>query len=236
MEDQMKHAFLLVFGLSCAFAQEQHEHDGGPRRAPGGPMRSPAMRVLDIDKDGALSATEIQQAAANLAKLDQNQDGKLTEDELRPAGGPAQANREGGRGPGQRRDLVGMLMQFDKDGDGSVSKAEVPERMQGIFDRADANTDGLLTRDELTQASEKQQSVAAGRSGGGGMMMRFDPVLRALDANQDGSLTSEEWNSAPAALAKLDKNTDGQLTIDELRPNFERNGQQRRRRPGQERQ
>jgi Ca2+-binding EF-hand superfamily protein len=197
------------------------------------------MRVLDGDKDGVLSAIEIQQAAVNLAKLDQNQDGKLTEDELRSAGGPpSQANRE----PGQRRpDLVGMLMQFDKDGDGNLSKTEVPERMQGVFARADANTDGIITREELTQASEKQSGGPGrggmmGRGGGGGrMMMRFDPVLRALDADQDGSITSEEWNSAPAALAKLDKNTDGQLTADELRPNFERNGQQRRR-PGQERQ
>lgn len=202
-------------------------------------MRSPAMRVLDLDKDGVISAAEIQQAAANLAKLDKNQDGKLTEDELRPAGGPPrQGQREGEAAPNYRTALVEALMKYDKDGNGSLSKAEVPERLLGLFARTDANTDGIITREELTQAAEKQDdSPAAGGGrggmmgrGGGGMMMRFDPVLRALDANQDGSITSEEWNAAPAALAKLDKNADGQLTADELRPALERNG--RGRRPG----
>ncbi len=51
----------------------------------------PVLAALDADKNGEISAEEIDNAAAALKKLDKNGDGKLTEDELRP-------NFPGGRG------------------------------------------------------------------------------------------------------------------------------------------
>ncbi|MCE9608121.1 MAG: hypothetical protein K8U03_24815 [Planctomycetia bacterium] len=57
----------------------------GPPRGPGG--RSQLMEALDADKDGKLSAEEIKNASAALAQLDKNQDGILTEDEIRPGQG-----------------------------------------------------------------------------------------------------------------------------------------------------
>ena len=44
----------------------------------------PAMDVLDRDKNGEISAREIEEAAARLKSLDRNNDGKLDEVELRP--------------------------------------------------------------------------------------------------------------------------------------------------------
>jgi Ca2+-binding EF-hand superfamily protein len=52
--------------------------------------------------------------------------------------------------------------------------------------------------------------------------MRFDPILAALDANHDGTISAAEIANAPAALKALDKNGDGQLTEDEVRPAFGR--------------
>jgi Ca2+-binding EF-hand superfamily protein len=231
---------LLLCGLT-ALAQEQHD---GPRRGfgregggPGGRgpmMMSPSMRILDADGDGVISAAEIQQAAARFAKLDADGDGRLTEAEIRPAfGGPRREGGGPGGGPGgpggaSPEDTVSMMMQFDKNGDGMLQKSEVPERMQGIFARGDANQDGVLTRDELLQTAQKQsQQASASRGGGGerrgpggGGMMRFDPVMRALDTDEDGVISAAEWSKAPQVLAKFDKNGDGQLTPDELRPNF----------------
>lgn len=87
--------------------------NGGSNRGPGGPgdgrprMASPLMEALDTNHDGTLDAGEIKNAAVALLKLDKNGDGKLTQEELRPArppggrggpggpGGPEGQNREG---------------------------------------------------------------------------------------------------------------------------------------------
>ena len=47
-------------------------------------------------------------------------------------------------------------MAFDANGDGKLSKAELPERFQGIFDRADENNDGFLTADEIRKVAAAQ--------------------------------------------------------------------------------
>jgi len=43
---------------------------------------NPLMSVLDADKDGVLSANEIENAGTALKSLDKNGDGKLTRDEM----------------------------------------------------------------------------------------------------------------------------------------------------------
>lgn len=81
---------------------QQPGEPGGPRggeRGPGQngrPTGNPIVGAIDKDKNGELSAEEIQAAAAALLTLDRNSDGKLTQDELRPQGGPG----NGPQGPG----------------------------------------------------------------------------------------------------------------------------------------
>jgi Ca2+-binding EF-hand superfamily protein len=122
---------------------------GGERRGPGGFLRRlPMMQALDLNKDGELGADEIAKASASLITLDKNKDGKLTEDELRPSMG-------GGPNPGPTSaELVARLLEFDANKDGKLSKSEAPGRLQGIFERADTNRDGFLTREELTKYAE----------------------------------------------------------------------------------
>jgi Ca2+-binding EF-hand superfamily protein len=110
-------------------------------------------------------------------------------------------------------DLLETLFSFDKNKDGKLSKEEVPERMQGIFARADADKDGFLTREELIKETAGGQGE---RRGPGGPPM--DPLLRALDEDQDGVLSEAEIAGASAALKALDKNCDGILSGEELRP------------------
>jgi predicted O-methyltransferase YrrM len=77
----------------------------------------PLMIALDTDRDGEISADEIDSAPTVLKKLDRNQDGKLTPDELMPEGGPGFGRQgrggfgrqgEGGFGPGGRFGGPGM--------------------------------------------------------------------------------------------------------------------------------
>ncbi len=61
---------------------------GGPGFGPPGGGGSPIMRALDTDRDRVLSPAELKNAATVLKRLDLNNDGSLTPDELRPQGGP----------------------------------------------------------------------------------------------------------------------------------------------------
>ncbi len=48
--------------------------------------------------------------------------------------------------------------------------------------------------------------------------MKFIPVTRTLDTDQNGELSAEEIANATASLLKLDSNGDGILTAEELLP------------------
>lgn len=216
----------------------------GPNR---GMMRSPAFEALDADHDGVISSSELANAATALKSLDKNGDGKLSEDEVRPQmpgrGRGDGARGEGGRGgqggePGETPpptpdEMVKTLMAFDKNGDGQLTRDELPERMLGLFDRADTDHNGILTADEIRKAAQSAAAPAArgggenrgpgGRESGRGnpgSFMRLDPILAALDTNGDGEISAEELAAAPQSLKKLDTNGDGQLSADEVRLNI----------------
>lgn len=153
----------MVSAQAPAGGQGERPREGGPggpggerRGGPGGFLRRiPVMMALDQNKDGELTADEIAKASTSLLTLDKNKDGKLGEDELRP-------NMEGGpNNAPSAAELVTRLLEFDTNKDGKLSKAEAPGRLQGIFERADENRDGFLTRDELTKYAESQAARPA---------------------------------------------------------------------------
>ena len=49
-------------------------------------------------------------------------------------------------------------------------------------------------------------------------MMRRMPVLRALDKDQDGTISSDEIDQAPTLLRRADRNRDGVISREEMRP------------------
>ncbi len=91
--------------------------EGGPG-APGGPrgqqMTPPLFAALDANKDGMLDADEIKNAAAALAKLDKNGDGKITPEEMRPARGGGERPKAGEDG----REAAGPRGQRDPGAEG----------------------------------------------------------------------------------------------------------------------
>jgi len=234
----------LFAGLGIASAQEGR----GPGRGRGGP--NVAFTLLDANSDGVLDETEIAAAPAALAKLDKDGDGQITSDEVRQA--MPQGRGRGGFGPGRGRgeqqenanadvveETVKTLMAFDENGDGKLSKAELPERYQGIFERGDADHDGFLTPDEIRKVAAAQATSAGpggrdgggregdgGRAGEGGRggprgdmnFIRFDPILAAIDTNGDGILSADEIRNSADAIRKLDKNGDGKVSRDEVTP------------------
>ena len=102
------------------------------------------------------------------------------------------------------------LMAFDKNRDGKLTKAEVPERMQGMFERADANHDGVLTADEIKAAAAAQPQPAgepapAAKAGAARAAARAarrrDALFSALDKDGDGTLSADEIAGAAARAA-----------------------------------
>jgi hypothetical protein len=161
-------AFMLAVTISI-HAQEarpggQPEGERGERGGERGGFqrRDPLLSALDANGDNVIDAKEIAGAADALKKLDKNNDGKITQDELRPAipqRGPMQAG-------GNSEEMVTRLMQFDKNADGKLSKDELPERMQNMMEKGDLNKDGFLDKDEIRKVAQSQAAAAPARRGG----------------------------------------------------------------------
>ena len=110
-------------------------------------------------------------------------------------------------------------MSFDKNKDGKLSKAEVPERQQGLFERGDTDKNGVLDAAELKKVTADQAAAppAPPRAPRGGFAA-IDLASIALDADHNGEISAEEISNAATTLKTLDKNTDGFITEDEAKP------------------
>jgi len=114
-------------------------------------LRNPLMAVLDLNRDGSLSKDEIDNASASLRALDKNRDGRIDATELRPVGQPNRLEPTPETTAEKEPQLSGftrLIMESDKNKDGKVTKAELPENMRRIFENADANHDGFISVEE----------------------------------------------------------------------------------------
>lgn len=65
-------------------------------------------------------------------------------------------------------DLVERLMSYDKNGDGKITRDELPERMHALIEQGDRNGDGALDREEIKRLVERSQPFGPPRGGPGG--------------------------------------------------------------------
>ena len=123
----------------------ERDPDGGRRAGtfPGRGRGGMAARLLDRDAngDGRISRDEVPERMERIfGRLDANGDGFIDEDELE-----GMASR-----PRMQR-----FLESDEDGDGRLSRDELPERMRQRFERMDANGDGYVDREELEVMFER---------------------------------------------------------------------------------
>jgi hypothetical protein len=87
---------------------------------------------------------------------------------------PAKAAPRRGPANGPTADtLVARMMAFDKNKDGKLTRDEVTDgRLLRLFDRADADKDGVVTKEELTALAAR---MAADEPQGGGRRGGFGP-------------------------------------------------------------
>ena len=104
----------------------------------------------DVNGDGAISLDEVRaRDLERFAEIDVNTDGFLTQDEMI-------AFKEAQRRARLERRVARRFENLDSDGDGLISAAEHAAREHPMFERADANEDGLLTMEEIRAAAPKR--------------------------------------------------------------------------------
>ena len=96
----------------------------GRQRGDGFIQSFPLTASLDRDGDGLISESEIEGAVAALEGLDQNQDGKLTRDELRPTSDTARGRE------GRRRNVPEQALQQLDDSESEDPQIEFIEQME----------------------------------------------------------------------------------------------------------
>lgn len=152
------------------------------------PNVSRFFTMLDKDRDGELSQSEMDLAIAVLRSLDANRNGSVSVSEFTSQRSLRDQPKDGDRSPesdklsdskqrdgsdrprfGQRDGDSAMslerLVKFaDKDGDGAISLEEAPERLKRVFDRVDANSDGKLDSSELGKLRDRFSAAMKSRS------------------------------------------------------------------------
>ena len=147
MKTRTIHMTLALLTIASASAQPPGTSDG--RRPP----PPPPFAFFDADHDGNLSATEIQNAATALAKLDKNGDGTITKDEMRPprpdsGNTPPQGDAPQGPPPQGMRPVPPLIAALDTDKDGTISAEELKAASESLK-TLDKNGNGKLDREEL---------------------------------------------------------------------------------------
>lgn len=192
------------------------------------------LKQADKNGDGQISKDEAPaQLWENvLSKRDANGDGAVSKEELMAGGRP------GGGGPGgEHPNMADMIMRLDADKDGKVTQAEAGERWERLG-RLDKNGDGAVTKDEVPNLGG---GPGGGHPNMAEMIMRMDADgdgkvtqaeagerwerLSKLDKNGDGAVAKDEIPAfgGPGGrpnpeeiFARMDKDGDGKLTSSEV--------------------
>ena len=104
-------------------------------------------------------------------------------------------------------DVDAFMREYDRNKDGMLSKAEMPEWLHYNFSRLDTNKDGKISKDELHKGAAYLQR--RGRPS--------DTVLILIEMSDCDDGCAEEAQRAYQLLYKLDKNKDGKLDANELK-------------------
>ncbi|MEM7123689.1 MAG: EF-hand domain-containing protein [Pseudomonadota bacterium] len=189
--------------------------------------RDTMFTTMDVNADGYVTIEEAQQVRAErhgdkmIDKFDTDSDGLVSTDEFMS---------------GEFKGLK-KFERLDADGDGIVTQAEADEGRHGekLMDKADLNSDGQVTMDEImtlraetfteidtdgdgfisandvseAYAARKAESDHQGHGKGHRMFER-------ADADGDGQISAEEFaNTKPNMFECLDADGDGAITLDE---------------------
>ncbi len=81
--------------------------------------------------------------------------------------GERRRRREDGEGSSGRRRGTFNITEFDTDGDGKLTREELPERMRGAFDRLDSDSYGFIDASDMERMRQGREGGGSRRERGG---------------------------------------------------------------------
>lgn len=189
------------------------------------------FRLLDTDKDGKITTTELGLPADY--RPDPNAKAKREK--------AAKSNRGKGALNDRRKRIKQMFKAWDVNKDGAIAKDEW-KGDGAAFDRIDRNNDGRIDKADLGWLMDGMDSMdgmdgmdsmggpdgmpAPGKAGKkSGPKPNKEPrkdraaaLMSKLDTDQDGKITREEWRGKTEKFDKLDADGNGVIEAAELAP------------------
>jgi Ca2+-binding EF-hand superfamily protein len=231
----MKKTILILTGCALAiFPLGAEDNTKKPEGRKGPKGDGSFFKQMDKDGDKAISKEEAGERWERLGKLDKDGDGKVTAQEMMAArpggkgepgkGAPGKGKGEPGKGaPGKGKGEPGkgapgkgapgeMFKRADKNGDGKLTKDEVPEQAWARLSRLDKDGDDAVSQEE---------AKAGGPPGGPKGKGKGGEFLKRADKNGDGAISKDEVpEQAWERLGKMDKNNDGSVSKEEMEAAF----------------
>lgn len=191
----------------------------------------PEVLVLDRDRDGVISAEELQGAEESFGKCDRNQDGIVQFTEIAVPATDSPSNTSGVAAgdlieylpedslPSRDPDLS-LTVAFDSahPAKSRIALAAESAVLKSPLDHVAVDPTGITLTLKGTPVLLGAVQMNASDQISIGAVIDGYPLLPALDPNDDGRLTVRELRRLPEFLRRFDRNHDGALTADELRP------------------
>jgi Ca2+-binding EF-hand superfamily protein len=176
-------AFLAIIAAlaTAGIAAGQKPHQGR------GPGAAYLFEKLDANGDGAITLEEMRAHAQERRKAaDLNGDGQVSPEEIELLHQERAAER---------------FARIDANGDGVLSRDEVPDRYGHRFEKLDTNGDGVVSQSEMQSGKAgrhqgkhrgKTPEQAGKKSGPADPEARVQERFQRMDANGDGVITPDE--------------------------------------------
>ncbi|MCW4462023.1 EF-hand domain-containing protein [Sphingomonas sp. BT-65] len=104
-------------------------------------------------------------------------------------------------------DGMKLLTGADANRDGVVTRDEYARARAANFARMDRNKDGAVSKSDFKRLARFKPDAAS----------RLDTLIAAMDANKDGKATRAEFEAAPMPLFdRADANGDGRIDANEM--------------------
>ncbi len=170
------------------------------------------FHVMDRDGDGKLFRKEVIAYLDTIQELQKSAMSSCAslsvKDQGRGLFDLVDANGDGRLGVREMRQMVKLIDQLDRDGDGRISRGEIPHKYRVDVRRGPSQGNQLAQNVVfVSRNAMNNQASLPGRSG---------PVwFQKMDRNHDGDVSRKEFLGTDEEFRKIDRDGDGLISLEE---------------------